>query len=407
MIIPSIDLMNGKAVQLRQGKEFVLEREDVLELAKEFRKYGEIAVVDLDAAFGRGENRALIEKICKIAPCRVGGGIRTKEEADKILQMGAKKIMIGTKASARFLKNFSKERIIVCVDAKDGIVVNKGWKNKTEKKPEQVIEELENYCSEFLYTNVNTEGMMQGIDKNFVKRIRNATKKKITIAGGITTIEDIRALEELNCNSQIGMAIYTKKIDLAQAFINILDFEKNNGLIATVVQDQCGQVLMQAWSNKESLQKTFVTTRATYYSRSRNTLWTKGETSGNTQEFITARYDCDRDTVLFTVSQKNAACHTGLYSCFEEKKFSMQELYETLVQRIKEDPKGSYTAKIAKNEKVIMEKIREEAEEVINYRDEKNLVWEIADITYFLLVLMVKKGITPKDIEYELWRRKK
>ncbi|MEK6867360.1 MAG: phosphoribosyl-AMP cyclohydrolase, partial [Nanoarchaeota archaeon] len=400
MIIPSIDLMNGKAVQLRQGKEFVLEREDVLELAKEFRKYGEIAVVDLDAAFGKGENRALIEKICKIAPCRVGGGIRTKEEADKILQMGAKKIMIGTKASVEFLKDFSKDRIIVCVDAKDGVVVNKGWKNKTEKTPEQVIEKLENYCSEFLCTNVNTEGMMQGIDFEFIKKVRAATKKKITIAGGITTLEDIRVLEELDCNSQIGMAIYTKKINLPEAFISVLNFEKNNGLIATVVRDQCGQVLMQAWSNKESLQKTFVTTRATYYSRSRNALWTKGETSGNTQEFITARYDCDRDTVLFIVSQKNAACHTGMYSCFEEREFSIQVLYETLVQRISEDSNGSYTAKIAKDEKAIMKKIKEEADEVINYRDRENLVWEIADVTYFLLVLMAKKGITPKDIEY-------
>ncbi len=407
MIIPSIDLMNGKAVQLRQGKEFVLEREDVLELAKEFRKYGEIAVVDLDAAFEKGENRALIEKICKIAPCRVGGGIRTKEEANKILQMGAKKIMIGPKASADFLKDLPKDRIIVCVDAKDGVVVNKGWKNKTEKTPEQVVKELENYCSEFLCTNVNTEGMMQGIDLEFIRKVMAATKKKITIAGGIASLEDIRALEELNCNSQIGMAIYTKKISLPEAFVSVLNFEKNNELIATVAQDQCGQVLMQAWSNKESLQKTFVTGKATYYSRSRKALWTKGEKSGNTQEFITARYDCDRDTVLLTVSQKNAACHTEMYSCFEEKRFSVQQLYETILERIKEDTEGSYTAKIAKDEKAIMEKIKEEVDEVVNYRDQENLVWEIADVTYFLLVLMAKKGITPQDIENELRRRKK
>ena len=119
MIIPSIDLMNGKAVQLRQGKEKVLERENVLDLVIEFRKYGEIAVIDLDAAFGKGDNLDLIKKICKIADCRVGGGIRTLEKANEILQAGARKIIIGTKATPAFLKQLPKERIIVAIDAKD------------------------------------------------------------------------------------------------------------------------------------------------------------------------------------------------------------------------------------------------------------------------------------------------
>src|SRR3989338_11077304 len=131
MIIPSIDLINGKAVQLKQGKEKVLEREDVLELALEFRKYGEIAVIDLDAAFGKGNNIELIKQICKIADCRVGGGIRTVKKANEILGFGAKKIIIGTKATPKFLKQLPKDRIIVAIDAKDGFVVNKGWKNKT------------------------------------------------------------------------------------------------------------------------------------------------------------------------------------------------------------------------------------------------------------------------------------
>src|SRR3989338_7142605 len=123
MIIPSIDLMNGKAVQLKQGKEKVLERNDVLGLALEFRRYGELAVIDLDAAIGKGDNLNLIKKICKIADCRVGGGIRTIEKANEIMRAGAKKIIIGTKATPKFLKQLPKERVVVAIDTKDGFVV--------------------------------------------------------------------------------------------------------------------------------------------------------------------------------------------------------------------------------------------------------------------------------------------
>lgn len=212
MIIPSIDLMNGKAVQLRQGKEKVLEREDVFELVKEFSKY-EIAVIDLDAALQKGDNLELIKKICKTAKCRVGGGIRTIEKANEILKF-AKKIIIGTKATPEFLKQLPKEKLIVAIDTKDGFVVNKGWTESTNKTPGKMIKELEKYCSEFLFTNVNKEGMMQGVDFEIVKRIRDLTTNKITVAGGITTIEDIKHLERLSCNSQIGMALYTGKIKL-------------------------------------------------------------------------------------------------------------------------------------------------------------------------------------------------
>jgi len=218
MIIPSIDLMDGKAVQLKQGREKVLERENVLELAKEFSKYGEIAVIDLDAALGKGNNLELIKKICKIAPCRVGGGIRTIEKAKEILNAGAKKIIIGTKAAPEFLKQLPKEKTIVAIDTKDGYIVNKGWVNKTKKTPEEAIKELESYCSEFLFTNVDKEGLMQGFDFDKAIKLKKLTKNKITAAGGITTNDDIIKLERLGFNSQIGMALYTGKIDLEMVF---------------------------------------------------------------------------------------------------------------------------------------------------------------------------------------------
>ena len=407
MIIPSIDLMDGKAVQLKQGKEKVLEKDNVLDLAREYSKYGELAVIDLDATLGKGNNLKLIKEICKIADCRVGGGIRTIEKAEELLQAGAKKIIIGTKATKEFLKQLPKERLIVAIDTKDDYVVDKGWTNKTGKTAVDVIKELENYCTEFLFTNVNKEGMMQGFDFEKVKQLKQTTNNKLTAAGGITTIEDIKKLETEDINSQLGMSLYTGKIDLIDAFTKLLDFEKNNGLIPTIVQDNNKQVLMMAFSNKESLKATFKTNKANYYSRSRKRLWQKGETSKNTQEIIKIRYDCDKDTLLFTVKQKNISCHLGSYSCFGDKEFTLNQLYEVILDRIENPKADSYTSKILKDEKLIKEKIDEETKEVLNYTDKSNLIWEIADLSYFLFVLMAKKGITPKDIKNELWRRRK
>jgi phosphoribosyl-ATP pyrophosphohydrolase/phosphoribosyl-AMP cyclohydrolase len=164
---------------------------------------------------------------------------------------------------------------------------------------------------------------------------------------------------------------------------------------------------MLAFSDKESLLSTFKEGKSTYYSRSRKRLWTKGETSGNCQEIIKVRYDCDRDTLLFTVKQKNFACHFGQYSCFGERKFSFQELYEAIDNRIKTPKAGSYTSGIASNEKRIKQKIREECLEILDYKDQSNLVWEISDLLYFIFVLMAKNGIDIKDIENELWRRRR
>ena len=407
MIIPSIDLMDGKAVQLRQGKEKVLERMDIIELALKFRRYGEIALVDLDAVLGKGDNLELIKKICKIADCRIGGGIRTLEKANEILQAGAKKIIIGTKATPKFLKQLPKNRVIVAIDAKDGYVVNNGWRNKTKKTPKKLIKELGPFCSEFLFTDVNKEGLMKGIDFSKIKRLSESTKNKLTVAGGISYISEIKWLENLGINSQLGMSLYTGKINLSEAFISILDFSKNDGLVPTIVQDDKKQVLMLAFSSKQSLIQTLELGKAAYYSRSRKKIWTKGETSANFQEILKVRYDCDRDTLLFTVKQKNFACHEGTYSCFGNMGFDFDLLFDVINDRVKNTKDSSYTSKISKDERKIKAKIKGEAQELINYKDKPNLIWEAADLLYFIFVLMAKNNVDISDVRNELWRRRK
>lgn len=408
MIIPSIDLMGGKAVQLRQGKEKVLEKDNVLELAKYYSRFGEISVIDLDAAMNQGDNEALIKEICKVAHCRVGGGIRDREKAKRILANGAKQIIIGTAANEEFLSKLPKDKVLVAIDSKKGKVTTEGWTKEVNASPADYVKRFDNLCAGYLYTIVDKEGMMQGTDIDAIKEIREITNKTLIAAGGISTIEEIVTLNKMNISTQLGMCIYTGAVNLEDAYISVMDFEKQNGLIPTIVQDiETKQVLMLAYSNKDSLKKSLKDGLATYWSRSRNELWTKGLTSGNTQELISAKFDCDRDTLLFKVHQKGNACHTGRYSCFEDRDFCINELYNLLLDRKEKLPENSYTTKLFKNEFYLKRKVMEEAFESVNFEQGDGLEWEASDLAYHMLTFMALHNVTPQDIINNLASRTK
>lgn len=324
MVIASIDLMHGKAVQLRQGRDKVLERDDPVSLARIFDVYGEIAVIDLDAAQGKADNFDLMQRIVRTGTCRVGGGIRTVERAKALIDMGACRVIIGSQAFAgdhinepflsALLQQIGRERVIIAIDAIDSGIVTQAWTHKTGLSVLNVVRDLQEFCGEFLFTCVEREGMMQGADIVTVQRLTERTSNRITLAGGIHTLREITACARLGVDVQLGMALYQGTIDLGAGFIASLKWK--GGLLPTIAQDDAGKVLMLAYSNQESLNRTFATGTMWYYSRSRRSLWNKGATSGNKQHLIRLRADCDQDAILAIVHQRGVACHTGQYSCF-------------------------------------------------------------------------------------------
>ena len=224
MIIPCIDLMDGKVVQLVQGRDKALEAAPPLEMLARFSGFPVIQVIDLDAALGRGENNAIVEMLASRARIRAGGGVRTPERARALIGCGAEKVIVGTSAFTRDGVNHAvlgaiasaadPARVLVALDSRAGRIVVKGWTESLTIGAEYVLNELAPYCSGFLCTYVDKEGLLQGTDLDWFRRLRAATTKELTAAGGITTIEEIRELLALDIHAALGMAIYTGRLDL-------------------------------------------------------------------------------------------------------------------------------------------------------------------------------------------------
>jgi phosphoribosylformimino-5-aminoimidazole carboxamide ribotide isomerase len=212
--------MDGKVVQLVQGRDKALEGDAPLEMLRKFAAFPEIQVIDLDAAMGKGENSSLVEMLASRARCRIGGGVRTPDRARRLIDQGAHRVIVGTAAFTPVMQEIAAavgpEKILIALDSKRGKIVIKGWQEATDLNAEEVIRQLEPLCGGFLCTYVDKEGMLQGTDLDWFRRLRAATTHEITAAGGITTIEDIRELATMNVHAALGMAIYTGRLDLAE-----------------------------------------------------------------------------------------------------------------------------------------------------------------------------------------------
>lgn len=232
MLIPSIDLMGGKIVQLVQGEKKALEFENFGEWVERFSRYQLVQLVDLNAAMGTGSNRNLVAEFCGKLPCQVGGGIRSAEDAQAVLDCGAKTIVVGsslvkvsthaqtksgddstdavdTAFAERLFERFGAERLVFALDARGGRVAIHGWKTITNIAPAAMMRQLEPFCSAFLYTHIDTEGLLQGIPLDVIRELRQQTSRRLIAAGGIHSKEEVEELDKLGVDAVVGMAIYT------------------------------------------------------------------------------------------------------------------------------------------------------------------------------------------------------
>lgn len=226
MLIPSIDLMGGKVVQLIQGEKKALEFDNFDEWVTRFANFPLVQLIDLDAAMGRAPNSELIRFFVTKLPCQVGGGIRSIEAARATLNLGAKRVIIGSTLiqngaiNVSFAQELARalgpERLVFAVDARGGKVAIRGWKEVTTITPLEVVQALNQHCSAFLYTHIDTEGLMQGLPLAPIRELRAAASKQLIAAGGITTHEEIDTLQKMGVDAVVGMALYLGRLSLDQ-----------------------------------------------------------------------------------------------------------------------------------------------------------------------------------------------
>jgi phosphoribosylformimino-5-aminoimidazole carboxamide ribotide isomerase len=227
MLIPSIDLMGGKIVQLVQGERKQLEFENFADWIDRFRPFPLVQLIDLDAAMGHGNNAIQVKQIAQELPCQVGGGIRSIARAKELLALGARRVIFGSSLirnaqpdldfARAASEQLGSDSLTFAIDSKAGRVAIRGWRERTTLTPAEMMQALEPFCSTFLYTNIDTEGLLQGIPMETVRALRAATTRKLIVAGGVSTIAEIEHLDSLGIDAVVGMAIYTGQIDLKAA----------------------------------------------------------------------------------------------------------------------------------------------------------------------------------------------
>jgi phosphoribosyl-ATP pyrophosphohydrolase/phosphoribosyl-AMP cyclohydrolase len=405
VIVPSIDIQGGSTVQLVGGRDKALDAGDPRQVAEALAVAGELAVIDLDAAMGKGDNRALIEDVVRRHACRVGGGVRSVEAARRWLDAGASKVILGTAARPEILRELPRERVIAAVDAVDGEVVVEGWTTKTGAGLLDTVRALAPYVGGFLVTFVEREGRLGGTALDQVPAIVAAAgDARVTIAGGITTAEEIAALDRLGADAQVGMALYTGRLSLGDAVAAPLVSDRPDGLWPTVVCDVHGVALGLAYSDAESLRAAVARRRGVYHSRKRG-LWEKGTSSGAVQRLVKVDLDCDRDTLRFTVDQAgDGFCHEHTWTCWGPAG-GVPALDRTLQARVRGAPPGSYTRRLLDDPALLRAKLMEESGELMAAADPDHVAAEAADVLYFTLVAAARGGADLAGVSAELDRR--
>lgn len=408
MLIPRILLAGGRVVRgTADGQLVPATTHDPIDLVRHLGRVGEVAVVDLDAVRGTGDNLALVEELCAVAPCRVGGGIRDLDRARQLLRSGACTLIIGTEAKPAFLAQLARSRVIVAVDARADRVVTNGWTENEGESPIDRAKRLAPYVSGFLYTVVERDGTGGGLDLERVRALAEAVDVRVTAAGGIASVKEVVTLDLMGVDAQVSTALYDGAVSPAECLAALVDFDRGNGGVPTVVQDARDlRVLLIAQSTRASLTQAVERGETVLYSRDQG-LWRPGEDSGQPQQLVRVEVDCDRDALLFHVVPAGPSCDRGTESCFGKRPFTLAALEQIIDERAAVPDESSYTRRLTEDVIERRAKILEEAHQLVDARRPEEVRWEAADLLFHIVVDLKARGLGLADVLKELEARRK
>ena len=387
MIVPSIDLMDGNAVQLVGGKNKAIDAGDPRPIAERFARAGEVAVVDLDAALGRGSNADVISELIDIAPCRVGGGIRDVDTAIRWLDRGATKVVLGTAAVPEVLRQLPSDRVVAALDADGGEIVVEGWRKRTGHGVIERMKVLEGLAGGFLVTFVEREGRMGGTNMDQVGAlVRAAGRSRVTVAGGVTTMDEIAAIDEHGADAQIGMALYSGRMDLAAGFAASM---RGTAPWPAVVVDEHGVALTLTECDLDSLQAALSTGRHTV--------------AGRDVQIVRADQAESRTSLRLVVRTDDSRGEHARTSWGED--WGLPRLGRRLLARVRDAPAGSYTRRLLDDPDLLRAKLSEEASELADAVEVDHVAEETADVLYFALVAAARAGVPLSAVAERLDRR--
>ena len=388
--------LNISKIKSSYENQLKIDEDFIINYAKRINYFGSVVVSNI-------ESHNLLKGICDVAECELVMDSPKLETIREVLRKGVKRVIVPEKELENINQKVSKNIIIARITLRKSSLINNNLIDlKTELK--EIVNRVVPYCSELLIDydeDLTIDEITVPAVINYISEFINYPLTFLDTNNKFTELLEKKGINPFICSSEMF-----KEKEMLKIFTSGLDFQKLDGLIPTIVQDEHNQILMLAFSSQDSLTQALIQKKGIYYSRSRKSIWIKGETSGNYQMLNQVRYDCDQDALLFNVRQEGVACHLQRYSCFGNKEFELSDLYEIIQDRILNPVANSYTSKISKDERLIIEKIKEESNEVINYTNDENLNWEIADLFYFVMVLMAKKGIKLQDVLNELWSRR-
>ena len=404
MIVPSLQLYRGRAMALRPGGTYQELPDDPVDLGGTLYRYGEISVVDLDAARGEGDNLELVRRICRVAEARVGGGIREEKQGDALLRAGARRLLIGTHADPTLLMAFPRSKVLVAIDVRDGRVVRGERQEATDVDPVTRALELAQDCSGFVISLVGHSGRIGGSDVEQLEAIRaRLPDHSLAVAGGVRSPGDVRDLDRSGIDVLVAVGEDHGIGEMADGLAALVRFEQSGGLVPVIVQDTAGQVIALHQSNEEAFRLTLQSGKGTYWSRMRGGIWTKGEVSGRTHQVLTVRPSASRDALLYQVRVEGTREPGERYSQFDEISYNLFRIEDVLRRRQgQSDPRKSYTSIMLADREGVRQRIRQEARALSQATLQEEVLWETADLLYFVLLNLVQEGISLQDVIREL-----